>query len=100
LCQIDIEIEARQYWKRKFNLSSSVPLRIFRIQALVPGDEGMIDGAGVWLLRLSMSRPRTPVFQTLLFLLPPSCMVAPIEETANKFNFPTPFSSTIQSNNQ
>ena len=27
-------------------------------------------------------------------------MVAPIEETANKFNFPTPFSSTIQSNNQ
>jgi len=62
LCQIDIEIEARQYWKRKFNLPSSAPLRVFRIQALVPGDEGMIDGAGVWLLRLSVSRPRTPVF--------------------------------------
>ena len=36
----------------------------------------------------------------LLFLLPPSCMVAPIGKTANKFNFPTSFSSTIQSNNQ
>jgi len=39
-------------------------------------------------------------YMTLLFLLPPSCMVAPIGETANKFNFPTSFSSTIQSNNQ
>ena len=36
----------------------------------------------------------------LLFLLPPSCMVVPIGETANKFNFPTFFSTTIQSNNQ
>ena len=36
----------------------------------------------------------------LLFLLPSSCMVAPIGETVNKFNFPTFFSSTIQSNNQ
>ena len=36
----------------------------------------------------------------LLFLLPPSCMIAPIEETVNKFNFPTSFSSTIHSNNQ
>ena len=37
---------------------------------------------------------------SLLFLLPPSCIVAPIGETANKFNFPTSFSTTIQSNNQ
>ena len=36
----------------------------------------------------------------LLFLLPPSCMVVPIGETANKFNFTTFFSTTIQSNNQ
>ena len=35
-----------------------------------------------------------------LFLLPPSCMVAPIGEIANKFNFTTSFSTTIQSNNQ
>ena len=40
------------------------------------------------------------MFRSLLFLLPPSCMVAPIGETANKFNFPTSFSSTIHSNNQ
>jgi len=37
---------------------------------------------------------------SLLFFLPPSCMVAPIRETGNKFNFPTSFSTTIQSNNQ
>jgi len=42
----------------------------------------------------------TEVLILLLFLLPPSCMVAPIGETANKFNFSTSFSSTIQSNNQ
>ena len=36
----------------------------------------------------------------LLFLLPPSCMVASIGETANKFTFLTSFSTTIPSNNQ
>ena len=36
----------------------------------------------------------------LLFLLPPSCMVAPIGKSANKFIFPLSFSSTISSNNQ
>ena len=34
------------------------------------------------------------------FLLPPSCMVVPIGETANKFTFLTFFSTTIPSNNQ
>ena len=36
----------------------------------------------------------------LLFLLPPSCMVAPIREIVNKFIFPTSFSTKIQSNNK
>ena len=36
----------------------------------------------------------------LLFLLPPSCMVVPIGETANKFTFQTSFSTTIPSINQ
>ena len=36
----------------------------------------------------------------LLFLLPPSCMVVPIGETANKFTFPTSFSTTIPTINQ
>ena len=33
--------------------------------------------------------------QLLLFLLPPSCIVVPIRETANKFTFQTSFSTTI-----
>ena len=37
---------------------------------------------------------------TLLFLLPPSCIVAPIGNIANKFNFPLTFSSTIMPNSQ
>ena len=37
---------------------------------------------------------------SLLFLLPPSCMVAPIGNTANKFIFPPTFSTTITSHNQ
>ena len=36
----------------------------------------------------------------LLFLLPPSCIVVPIGNTANKFNFPLSFSSIITSNSQ
>ena len=36
----------------------------------------------------------------LLFLLPPSCIVVPIGETANKFTFQTSFSTTISSTNQ
>ena len=36
----------------------------------------------------------------LLFLLPPSCMVAPIGETVNKFTFLTSFSTTILTINQ
>ena len=41
------------------------------------------------------------VFQTsLLFLLPPSCIIVPIGETVNKFSFLTSFSTTILSNNQ
>ena len=35
----------------------------------------------------------------LLFLLPPSCMVAPIGNTMNKFIFPPTFSTTITSHN-
>ena len=38
--------------------------------------------------------------QSLLFLLPPSCMVVSIGNIANKFNFPLSFSSTITSNSQ
>ena len=37
---------------------------------------------------------------SLLFLLPPSCMVAPIGNTANKLTFPPTFSTTIMSHNQ
>ena len=37
--------------------------------------------------------------QLLLFLLPPSCIVVPIGETANKFTFQTSFSTTILSIN-
>ena len=40
------------------------------------------------------------VWLSLLFLLPPSCMVAPIREIANKFTFQMSFSTTISSTNQ
>ena len=40
------------------------------------------------------------LLRSLLFLLPPSCIVAPIGNIANKFNFPLAFSSTITSNSQ
>ena len=37
---------------------------------------------------------------SLLFLLPPSCIVAPIGNIANKFISPSTFSTTITSHNQ
>ena len=37
---------------------------------------------------------------SLLFLLPPSCMVAPIGNIANKLFFPSTFSSSTMSNSQ
>ena len=40
------------------------------------------------------------LLRLLLFLLLPSCMVAPIGNIVNKFNFPLTFSSTITSNSQ
>ena len=39
-------------------------------------------------------------WSSLLFLLPPSYIVVLIGNTANKFNFPLSFSSTITSNSQ
>ena len=38
-------------------------------------------------------------YTTLLFLLPPSCMVAPIGNTVNKFISPSTLSTTIMSHN-
>ena len=41
-----------------------------------------------------------PLSDTLLFLLPPSCIVVPIGIIANKIISPSTFSSTITFNNQ